>query len=206
MVVSSAVDVDPENRGIGIKAIMERAAKKRIFYIFLLAFTVCAALAAFFFTAREPRKALLEKMAEKVDLQAKAVHYTQVGSAGMTWEIDADSASYQKKGEVALFEKVRIRLVMKDGRVFVMRGDRGRMDTRSRDVSIEGNVVALSENGDRLTTERLVYIDKRRRIETNLPVVMENKKMRVRGVGMVLDLKGETLALLSRVRSESIKN
>lgn len=189
-----------------MQTIMERIVKKRIFYSVLLAFTVSAVSAAVFFTVKQPQKALLEKMAETVDLQAKNVHYTQVGSAGMTWEIDADSASYQKKGEVALFEKVRIRLVMKDGRVFVMRGDRGRMDTLSRDVAIEGNVEALSENGDRLTTERLVYSDNRRRIETDLPVVMDNGKMRVRGVGMVLDLKGETLALLSHVRSESIKN
>jgi LPS export ABC transporter protein LptC len=179
--------------------------KRRILYVVLSVFIV-SAVAAVIFLVREPKKALLQKMAEKVDLHARDVHYTQVGSAGMKWEITADSASYQKKGEIALFEKIHVRLVMKDGRTVVMSGDKGTMNTLTKDMTVEGNVDVTSGNGEQLKTERLFYRDKTQRIETDQPVVMNNGQMRIRGVGMVLDLKGEKLTLLSRVRSESSGN
>ena len=96
-------------------------------------------------------------MSDRVDLQVKNVRYTEVGDSGMKWEITADTARYQKKENLALFEKVKVRLVMKDGRVFVMNGDRGRLNTQSRDMEIEGNVGIVSENGDRFSTDRLRY-------------------------------------------------
>jgi LPS export ABC transporter protein LptC len=152
---------------------------------------------------RAPEKALLKIMSDGVDLQVKNVRYTEVGDSGMTWEITADTARYQKKENLALFEKVKVRLVMKDGRVVVMNGDRGRLNTQSRDMEIEGNVDIVSENGDRILTDRLLYRNAERRIETDRPVVMENGSVRISGVGMILTLDEKKVTLLSQVRANS---
>ena len=150
---------------------------------------------------RSPEKALLKVMSDQVDLQVKNVRYTDVGDSGMTWEITADTARYRKKENLALFEKVKVRLVMKDGRVFVMNGDRGRLNTQSRDMEIEGNVGIVSENGDRFATDRLLYRNEGKRIETDRPVVMENGSVRISGVGMILTLDEKKVTLLSQVRA-----
>jgi LPS export ABC transporter protein LptC len=152
---------------------------------------------------RAPEKALLKIMSDGVDLQVKNVRYTEVGDSGMTWEITADTARYRKMENLALFEKVKVRLVMKDGRVFVMNGDRGRLNTQSRDMEIEGNVDIVSENGDRISTDRLLYRNAERRIETDRPVVMENGSVRISGVGMILTLDEKKVTLLSQVRANS---
>jgi LPS export ABC transporter protein LptC len=152
---------------------------------------------------RAPEKALLKIMSDGVDLQVKNVRYTEVGDSGMTWEITADTARYQKKENLALFEKVKVRLVMKDGRVVVMNGDRGRLNTQSRDMEIEGNVDIVSENGDRFATDRLLYRNAERRIETDRPVVMENGSVRISGVGMILTMDEKKVTLLSQVRANS---
>jgi LPS export ABC transporter protein LptC len=152
---------------------------------------------------RAPEKALLKIMSDGVDLQVKNVRYTEVGDSGMTWEITADTARYQKKENLALFEKVKVRLVMKDGRVVVMNGDRGRLNTQSRDMEIEGNVDIVSENGDRISTDRLLYRNAERRIETDRPVVMENGSVRISGVGMILTMDEKKVTLLSQVRANS---
>ena len=152
---------------------------------------------------RAPEKALLKIMSDRVDLQVKNVHYTEVGDSGMKWEITADTARYRKKENMALFEKVKVRLVMKDGRVFVMNGDRGRLNTQSRDMEIEGNVGIVSENGDRFATDRLLYRDAGKRIETDRLVVMENRSVRISGVGMILTLDEKKVTLLSQVRANS---
>jgi LPS export ABC transporter protein LptC len=152
---------------------------------------------------REPEKALLKIMSDRVDLQVKNVHYIEVGDSGMKWEITADTARYRKKENLALFEKVKVRLVMKDGRVFEMNGDQGRLNTQSRDMEIEGNVGIVSENGDRISTDRLLYRNAGKRIETDRSVVMENGSVRISGVGMILALDEKKVTLLSQVRANS---
>jgi LPS export ABC transporter protein LptC len=153
---------------------------------------------------RAPDKALLKIMSDRVDLQVKDVRYTEVGDSGMKWEITADTAWYRKKENLALFENVKVRLVMKDGRVFVMNGDRGRLNTGSRDMEIEGNVGIVSENGDRISTDRLFYRNAGKRIETDRPVVMENGSVLISGVGMILTLDEKKVTLLSKVRANSV--
>ena len=152
---------------------------------------------------RVPEKALLKIMSDRVDLQVKNVRYTEVGDSGMKWEITADTARYRKKENLALFDQVTVRLVMKDGRVFVMNGDRGQLNTQSRDMEIEGNVGIVSENGDRFATDRLLYRNEGKRIETDRPVVMENGSVRISGVGMILTLDEKKVTLLSQVRANS---
>lgn len=150
---------------------------------------------------KEPGKALLKIMSDRVDLQVRDVHYTEVGDSGMKWEITADAARYQKKENLALFDKLAIKLVMKDGMTFVMTGDHGRLNTESRDMEIEGNVGIVSENGDRFATDRLRYRNADKVIETDRPVVMENETVRVSGVGMVVTLEGKKVSILSQVRA-----
>ena len=106
---------------------------------------------------KEPEKALLKIMADRVDLQVRNVRYTEVGDDGMKWEITADTARYQKKENLAFFERFTVHLVMKDGGTYVMTGDKGRFNTESRDLEIEGNVVIVSPQGDRFTTDHLQY-------------------------------------------------
>jgi hypothetical protein len=110
---------------------LEMMKTKRKIVLIAAILTVILSVAAIFATGllRSPEKALLKIMSDRVDLQVKNVHYTEVGDSGMTWEIVADTARYRKKENLAFFDQVTVRLVMKDGRVFVMKGDRGRFNT-----------------------------------------------------------------------------
>ena len=152
-------------------------------------------------TRKESGKALLKIMADRVDLQVRDVHYTEVGDSGVKWEIRADAARYQKKENLALFDNLTIKLVMDDGATFVMTGDHGRLNTESKDMEIEGNVGIVSENGDRFATDRLRYRNADKTIETDRPIVMENEAVRVSGVGMVVALEGKKVSILSQVRA-----
>lgn len=150
---------------------------------------------------RQPEKALLKVMSDKVDLQVRNVRYTEVGDSGMKWEIVADTARYLKKENLALFDKVTVRLVTQDDRTYLLSGNRGRFNTESRDMQIEGNVVIVSEEGDRFTTEHLQYRHAAKLIETDDPVMMENRSVRISGVGMTLALDGKKVTLLAKVRA-----
>lgn len=149
----------------------------------------------------EPAKEPLKITSDHVDLQVRNVRLTEVGDADMTLEITAELASYQKKENLALFEKPTLKLLLKDGRTFTLSGDRGRFRTDSRDMEMEGQVGIVSGTGDRFSTDRLRYVNAGKRIETEGAVVMENQQIRVSGVGMVLSLDEKKIALLSQVRA-----
>lgn len=183
---------------------MMKIKRKTLFIVstLLVILSVAAILAVSL--RQTPEKTMLKVMSDRVDLQVKNVRFTDVGTSDMKWEIMADTARYQKKENLALFDQVKVRLVMKDGRVFTMSGDRGRFNTQSRDMEIEGKVNVVSENGDRITTERLVYVDAGKRVETDRLVVMENGSVRISGVGMILTLNEKKVSLLSQVRANSV--
>jgi LPS export ABC transporter protein LptC len=185
------------------QVVMMKRRRKSVLLVLLLAAVLTAAAILMIRVGREPEKALLKIMSDKVDLQVRNVHFTEVGDSGMKWDVKADTARYQKKENLAFFEKIIVKLVMKDGRTFLMNGDRGSFRTDSRDMEIEGNVGIVSENGDRFTTDRLRYINTGKVIETDRPVSMENDHIRVIGVGMVFPLDGNKVSLLSQVRAIS---
>jgi LPS export ABC transporter protein LptC len=140
-------------------------------------------------------------LSDNVDLQARDVVYSDIADSGMKWEIIADSANYTKNKSIAVFNNLKVKVITKDGRTFSMRGKKGTVNTKTKDMDINGDVHILSDQGDQLTTDGLKYAGAEQRIYTDLPVVMENSGMRVVGKGMSLSLKNRKLSLLSNIKA-----
>ncbi len=197
--LESRYDRQPVRRGKP-GARMKNRRRTLMIVVFLTA-ALCAVALFLVSMRKEPGKELLKIMSDRVDLQVRNVFYTEVGDSGMKWEIRADAAQYQKKENLALFDKLAVKLITKDGRTFVMTGDHGRVNTESKDMEIEGHVSIVSENGDRFLTDRLRYRNVDKVIETDRPVTMENEGLRISGVGMVASLEGRKVTILSQVRA-----
>jgi LPS export ABC transporter protein LptC len=180
---------------------MMKRGRKTVLIVVILAAVLATAAIITFNIPKEPEKALLKVMSDRVDLQVRNVRFTDVGDSGMKWEIVADTARYQKTDNLVFLEKLTIKLVTKDGRIFTMTGDQGKLNTESRDMEIDGNVNIVSDHGDRFRTDHLRYLNAAKLIETDDPVVMENKSIRVSGVGMTLSVEEKKVVLLSRVRA-----
>ncbi len=145
----------------------------------------------------------LKVLSEQVDLQIKDFHYTEVGNPDLTWEINADTATYIKKDDVTLFENVKVRLVFSNGDVYVITGKNGSLHTATKDMDIDGNVVALSGGGDRFETASIHYTHSGGdgMIHTKDAVKMTRPGTDVRGIGMNLSVRSKELTLLSGVRA-----
>ncbi|MCX5836779.1 MAG: LPS export ABC transporter periplasmic protein LptC [Deltaproteobacteria bacterium] len=145
-------------------------------------------------------------LSDNVDLQVRDVLYTDVADTGLKWEIIADTAKYMKSENLAVFDNLKIKVIMQDGKTFVMTGKSGRMNTETKNIEISGNVTIVSDRGDRLTTDILKYSGSEKRFYTDSPVVMENARMQVRGTGMTLSLNDQGVSLLSKVKARIHKN
>lgn len=150
---------------------------------------------------KEEQKPGLKVIDDQVDLYIKDVHYTEVGDSGNRLEINADTATFLKKENQARFERVRMKLILPDGKTYELSADRGRLRTDQKDVELEGNVVILSNRGDRFTTDRLFYVDGEKKIHTPDAVALTNPRFDVQGRGMTLLLKSEHVALTGPVKA-----
>jgi LPS export ABC transporter protein LptC len=150
---------------------------------------------------KAPQK-LLKVMAENIDLQVKNVVYTDVGQSGEKWEIKADTVQYLKKENVALFDKVRVRMMTAEGKSFTLTGDKGRFQTEKKDIEIVGNVEGTSDGGERFTTDKLNYNNAEGKIYTNSAVTMASGQMKIVGTGLTVNLKSGELTLVSKVKAE----
>jgi LPS export ABC transporter protein LptC len=178
-----------------------KTGRKTVLIVAVLAAVLSAVIIIMVSIPEEPGKDPLKIISDRIDLQVRNVHFTEVGDSEMNLEITAEVARYQKKENVAFFDKPTVKLLLKDGRTFIMSGDRGRFNTDSRDMEIEGHVEIVSDTGDRFKTDHLRYLNTEKLIKTEGSVVMENKSIRVSGVGMTISLEEKKVALLSQVRA-----
>ncbi len=159
-----------------------------------------------FYAAPKEEHGVLKVLSEKVDLQIKDFHYTEVGDPDLTWEINADTARYIKKDEVTLFEKIEVKLFFSNGEIYTVTGKKGSLHTDTKDMDISGNVVAVSDKGGRFETDSLNYIHGNETIHTKDVVKMARPGVRVKGVGMNLSLRNKKITLLSDVSATITKN
>jgi LPS export ABC transporter protein LptC len=168
--------------------------------VFVLIAILIAAVAIIKVNVNKPRNLL--KALPDVDLQIKGFTYTEVGEANAKWEVKADTATYNKKQNLAVFDRVQIKLTTSDGKVFVMSSDKGRMFTDKKNIEIKDNVVIISDAGDKFSTDHLNYNDAEKKFYTDAPVTMENKRMKITGVGLTLFINKGELNLSSMVKAK----
>ncbi|MGP8152819.1 MAG: LPS export ABC transporter periplasmic protein LptC [Smithella sp.] len=147
-------------------------------------------------------KNLLKVFQDSVDLQIKGFVYTEVGEANARWEVKADTATYDKKQNLAVLEVVQIKLTTYDGKIFLMTADKGQILTDTKNIEIKGNVVITSDNNDIFSTDHLSYNDAEKKFYTDAPVTMENKRMKLTGTGLTLYLNNGKLSISSMVKAK----
>ncbi len=163
---------------------------------------MAAALSAMFLmTGKKLKTAPLKIIPENVDVQVKNVVYTDVGAEGTKWELIADTGTYLKKENKALFDRVRVKLVLSDGQTMLMTGDKGIFGTESKNVDISGHVVIITDKGDRITMDELHYTDADKTFRTDSKVFHENNRMKLEGKGMNLSLITREMKLMSAVKA-----
>lgn len=178
-----------------------KISKKTIIALSVLIVVAAVSLIVAVSHVNDKPRPTLKILPDHVDLQIKDFVYTEVGAENSKWEVKANTAQYDKKQNVADFDKVQITLTTAEKKVYRMTGDKGQMLTDKKDVEIRGNVVIVSDSGDRFTTDYIKYSNTERKFYTDAPVYMENKRMRIEGRGLVLFMDAGELKLLSSVKA-----
>jgi len=145
---------------------------------------------------------ILKIIPEQVDLEIEGFVYTEAGESDSRWEVRAQKATYQRKENLAIFDKVEIKLDAANGKIYTMTADEGQMFTDTKNIEINGNVIIISNEGDKFITDYLNYSDKEKKFYTNAPVTMENNRIKIKGTGLTLFINSGELNLSSMVKAK----
>ena len=97
----------------GFGEIMKLNKKTILISSIVIACVIVVIIVAVIFKIKDTRtKDLLKALPEQIDLQIKGFVYTEVGEGDSQWEMKADTATYYRKKNLALFDRVQIKINM----------------------------------------------------------------------------------------------
>lgn len=118
------------------------------------------------------------------------VHLVESQQGLRDWELFANSAEGSQSAGTWKLHQVKVLFYNKEKVEFVVTGDSGSIDAKSKDLSIVGHVVTKSENGYTFQTASVFYTSKERHIESPEEVVMKGPSDKT---GEGLFLKGRRM-------------
>lgn len=121
------------------------------------------------------------------------VHLVESQSGTRDWELFAESAEGSQGEGTWRLKKVRVFFYNKEKVEFTVTGDQGAIDSKSKDLSVLGNVVTRSENGYIFQTPSIFYSSINRRIVSPQSVQMQGPRD---STGAGLFLKGASMKVL----------
>jgi len=138
-------------------------------------------------------------------LVLRQVHMMETRDGSKLWEIRADLVEVDERDGLTVLtrgsEPIRIAFFSSRG-MATCEADRATLDLKTKNVNLEGGVVARSDQGVELKTERLRWIAASRRLETDQPVTITRGTLVSRGQGMEAETDLERVRIFQNITSE----
>lgn len=162
----------------------------------------------------EQRAALLPAPAinagSDVDQSMNAMHMIETHEGGKEWELWSDKARSLKAKEVLELDGVKAIFFSDSGVTFTVTGSTGTVQTKSKNLQVDGDVVTKSSNGYVFRTQSVDYDSASRTMRSTHPVEMVGPKdatgegLYLTGVGMEAKLETNTMDILRDVKSTRV--
>ncbi len=124
------------------------------------------------------------------------------------WELWSGTATSIKDKEIIELDQVKALFFTDSGVTFTVTGERGTVQTKSKDLNVEGDVVVKSSNGYTFKTAEVSYASLSRLISTEERVEMvgprdiKGHSLRLTGQAMQARLEEGTMEVMREVRAE----
>ena len=130
----------------------------------------------------------------------KEINFSQVIEGVKLWELKAEEVEYQKERNQVSFKKVTVIYFPKGEKPITLVGNRGQLNTQSKDIFIEGEVNVSSEAGFELKAPALHYEDGKRQVWTEGEISFKGPRIEVEGKGMAMNLDTQKLLIKQKAR------
>ena len=150
-------------------------------------------------------KQLLRKLPKNIDVSLKKIHFTETREGIKKWDLVADKAEFNKKMEVTHLTGVHLTIAAggKMGDI-TLTAPRADYHNITRDVRLDGKVIAKSSSGMEFTLEDAEYIAARSVIVSSGRVRFTDGKLTMEGVGMEFKPETKNFRILTGVTASIV--
>ncbi|HEV2440846.1 MAG TPA: LPS export ABC transporter periplasmic protein LptC [bacterium] len=106
----------------------------------------------------------------------------------MRWQILSDDMTLQQAQQTVALKNVRATFFDEDGTKMLVNGERGTYDTRTREVTVGGNVHGVTSSGRELFADTVYYSPKSRQVEGRGHVKVVQQRVIMYADSMISDL------------------
>lgn len=128
------------------------------------------------------------------------INFVQVKNGIKLWELKAEAVEYQQPKNLVSFKKVTLTYFPKDDQPIKLVGNLGRLDTQTKNISIEGEVIISTPDGYELKVPSLNYRDDIREVTTEKAFTLKGPDLLLDGQGMTMNLDSQKVWVKNKVR------
>ena len=145
-------------------------------------------------------KELLRKLPKNIDVSLQKIHFTETKEGIKKWDLVADKADYDKKLEITHLSGIHL-VIAGEGATgdITLTAPRADYHNISRDVTLDGKVVAKSASGMEFTANGASYVAARSVILTPSRVKLTDGTLTLEGIGMEFMPETKNVRLLNSV-------
>lgn len=149
---------------------------------------------------------VLPGLPKNVDVSLQKIHFTETRDGVKKWDLLADKAEYDKTHDMTHLTGIRMVVTgnQQTGDI-TLTADRGDYNNKSRDVKLNGRVVAKSASGMEFSSATAEYVAATGLLRSPDHVRYADRKMTLEGVGMEMMTGTRNLRILRDVTT-SIKS
>lgn len=146
------------------------------------------------------QKTVAQDKESEEGIRLKDIHYVQDHPGQeVKWVLDASEAKLSKDQQFVTFLDFVVTLEPANRPRVTLQGKQGEFDKRTGRLLLQGDLIGETEDGYRFTTEQAVYHHKEGYLETDKAVKVSGAFFSVEGKGLLLDVRKETVQVLSNV-------
>lgn len=139
------------------------------------------------------------------EVMLRKIHMVETREGVRLWELWADRAEvHEREGYTILFRErrpVQITLYSSQGQL-TCTANRATVDLRTKNVRLEGGIVARSDQGTELRTDELRWLAASRRLQTDRPVTVSRGGLVSRGRGLEAETDLEQVRIFQNITSQ----
>ena len=156
-----------------------------------------------------PPPVVIDPVFETTDAGLEGFVYRQTDEGGVQWEVEAQKAESRESEQHVLLKRVQVRLFGRQGQEQEMQleAEEGTINTANGDFDLRNqeDLIAIElANGYTILTPHVHWVDAEQTISTDRPVTIHGPGVIITGIGLVAELKTETLGVLDDVHVQLV--
>jgi LPS export ABC transporter protein LptC len=160
----------------------------------------------------EDQQKKISKLSNTPEQIMKQINLVEAKNGHRDWELFAEAAEGTQEKAMWDLKKVRVLFYRNEKVSYTVTGDRGQIDGKSKNMTIEGNVMTKSSNGYEYRAEQVYYLAAERRIRTPAELSMIGPKdsqgegLLLTGTQMTILVDESNMRIDSVVRGSKVLN